>query len=426
MPCPPRSGTGCWCRATGCRRSGPWRPQLVLSPTTVSAAWSAARPVGRVRTDGRRGTTVLDQASPAGGRYRQAVEHPSAFALDLSTGVPDPHPAARPRRRARRSSPGARHRALPRRARCSPPSADVLAGSWPYPAGTWPSSTGRWTARPRRADGLRFGDRVVVEDPAFPPLWTCWSRRGTLVGVPLDDEGVGLDGSPRRSRPAAVFLQPRAQNPTGVSTTRRMAKALADLPGSEVLIVEDDSADGLSDAPLVTLGRGCPSARCTSLVLQVARARPAPRRDDGAGSAAPRRAGPATSWGRAGRAGCSSRCCSPSSPRPRRWSEVAAAGRTYAARRAAFVAALAGRGVEVAGTEGLNVWVPVQDETAAVVRLASQGSASPRAHRSGCTPHPATATSGSASASCARTSSGRGGGRDRGPGGGVDHASPLN
>ena len=30
-------------------------------------------------------------------------------------------------------------------------------------------------------------------------------------------------------------------------------------------------------------------------------------------------------------------------------------------------------GVTVGGTEGLNVWVPVHDETAAVVRLASQG-----------------------------------------------------
>ena len=32
-----------------------------------------------------------------------------------------------------------------------------------------------------------------------------------------------------------------------------------------------------------------------------------------------------------------------------------------------------GCGVEVGGTEGINIWVPVHDETAAVVRLASQG-----------------------------------------------------
>jgi DNA-binding transcriptional MocR family regulator len=45
----------------------------------------------------------------------------------------------------------------------------------------------------------------------------------------------------------------------------------------------------------------------------------------------------------------------------------------YAARRAAVVDALAARGVEVGGSEGINIWVPVHDETAAVVRLASQG-----------------------------------------------------
>jgi aspartate/methionine/tyrosine aminotransferase len=31
------------------------------------------------------------------------------------------------------------------------------------------------------------------------------------------------------------------------------------------------------------------------------------------------------------------------------------------------------RGVTVPGTEGINIWVPVHDETAAMVRLASQG-----------------------------------------------------
>ena len=45
----------------------------------------------------------------------------------------------------------------------------------------------------------------------------------------------------------------------------------------------------------------------------------------------------------------------------------------YARRRAAVVEALARLGVEVGGTEGINIWVPVHDETAAVVRLASQG-----------------------------------------------------
>ena len=39
----------------------------------------------------------------------------------------------------------------------------------------------------------------------------------------------------------------------------------------------------------------------------------------------------------------------------------------------ALVSALAERGVEVGGADGLNIWVPVHDEAAALVRLASDG-----------------------------------------------------
>ncbi|MGH8861797.1 MAG: PLP-dependent aminotransferase family protein, partial [Jatrophihabitantaceae bacterium] len=45
----------------------------------------------------------------------------------------------------------------------------------------------------------------------------------------------------------------------------------------------------------------------------------------------------------------------------------------YTDRRAHLVAALGEHGIAVGGTDGLNIWVPVADETSAVVRLASQG-----------------------------------------------------
>lgn len=44
----------------------------------------------------------------------------------------------------------------------------------------------------------------------------------------------------------------------------------------------------------------------------------------------------------------------------------------YARRRALVVDRLAEQGITVPGTDGLNIWVPVTDEPAAVVRLASQ------------------------------------------------------
>ena len=45
----------------------------------------------------------------------------------------------------------------------------------------------------------------------------------------------------------------------------------------------------------------------------------------------------------------------------------------YADRRDRLIDALAQRGVECGGTDGLNVWVPVADESAAVARLAARG-----------------------------------------------------
>ncbi|MGA7270592.1 MAG: aminotransferase class I/II-fold pyridoxal phosphate-dependent enzyme, partial [Acidimicrobiia bacterium] len=45
----------------------------------------------------------------------------------------------------------------------------------------------------------------------------------------------------------------------------------------------------------------------------------------------------------------------------------------YADRRAKLVAALAERGVETSGSDGLNLWVRVPDEQATLVTLASHG-----------------------------------------------------
>ena len=48
-------------------------------------------------------------------------------------------------------------------------------------------------------------------------------------------------------------------------------------------------------------------------------------------------------------------------------------GYGFLSERAAFVEALAAEGIAVAGDDGLNVWVPVHDEAAALMRLAAQG-----------------------------------------------------
>jgi len=52
---------------------------------------------------------------------------------------------------------------------------------------------------------------------------------------------------------------------------------------------------------------------------------------------------------------------------------VARAQRTYAARTGAMAEALSRRGVDVPGRDGINLWVPVVDQSAALLHLASAG-----------------------------------------------------
>jgi DNA-binding transcriptional MocR family regulator len=194
------------------------------------------------------------------------------------------------------------------------------------------------------------------------------------VGVPVDDEGLDPDAlaAALRDGARAVFLQPRAQNPTGVGTSERRARALARLlEGSDALVVEDDSAYGLCTTPLVSLGRWLPGS--TVHVRSFSKAY-GPDLRLAAMSAPPEVHRAVTARRQLGQ-GWSSRLLQQVLVHllTGAGEEVAGAASTYAARRAALVTALRERGVEVGGSEGLNVWVPVGDETAAVVRLASQG-----------------------------------------------------
>src|SRR3954452_22857719 len=64
---------------------------LGVSPTTVSEAWQTLAAVGAIEARGRLGTFVRQPVGPGGPRrYRRVTEGPGRFALDLSTGTPDP------------------------------------------------------------------------------------------------------------------------------------------------------------------------------------------------------------------------------------------------------------------------------------------------------------------------------------------------
>lgn len=351
--------------------------ELALSPTTVSSAWGLLARAGTLRTKGRRGTVVADLGAPRDGRYRQALEHQAELSLDLSTGVPDE--ALLPglgRALAAVTTAGTPRSYLDDPV--LPELAEVLVDSWPYPPPAIAVVDGAMDALDLVIrTSLRFGDRVVVEHPSFPPLLDLLEAAGVqVVGVPLDDEGMVPDALTGALDTAAqaVFLQPRAHNPTGVSMTPSRAGALARIIGAtDAIVVEDDSAYGIASTADVSLG--------TSLSGQTVHVRSFSK-SYGPDLRLAALSGPEDLVGEVRRLrqlgqGWSSRLLQRvlhhllTDAQSR--AEVVAARAEYARRRKVLVDALAARGVIAGGRDGINVWVPVADQATALVRLASRG-----------------------------------------------------
>ena len=351
--------------------------ELALSPTTVSAAWGLLARSGVVATDGRRGTRVLDTRAGDGGRYRRALDRPATLATDLSTGVPDeallPTLGTVLSRLEKAGTPNS-YLEDP----VLPELAELLRADWPYPAE-------QLTVVDGAMDGLdlvtrsflRFGDRVVVEHPCFPPLLDLLEALSVeVVGVRVDEEGLDPDGLAEAltSPVAAVVLQPRGQNPTGVTMSRARAGRIAELlDGYRTLVVEDDSVHGLSPTPALSLGEWLPDR--TLHIRSFSKSHgPDLRLAAVSGpaellSVLDRRRHLGQGWS----SRLLQRILAGLLTDPAAVAQVRAAGVEYLRRRRLLVEALAARGVRVGGVEGINVWVPVQDESAAIVRLASQG-----------------------------------------------------
>jgi len=367
--------------------------ELGLSPTTVSAAWALLARSGKLHTDGRRGTTLALPRLAGSPRYERALDRQGAFDLDLSTGVPDPT-----------LLPDLGHALSSLTSAASPGSylddpvvaelAEVLRADWPYDATELTVVDGAMDALELVTRVLvGFGDRVAVEDPCFPPLLDLLEASGAeIVGVPLDDEGMSADALTGAGPLTAVYLQPRAHNPTGRSLTPVRARQLAEvLRGGTAVVVEDDSAGAIAATEAISLGRWLPER--TVHVRSFSKSH-------GPDLRLAALSGPAeivariTALRHLGQ-GWSSRLLQRLLlgllTDARAIGQVARAREQYAARRTAMVAALADLGVAVGGTDGINLWVPVLDETAAVLRLARQGigvtPGAPFAVRPGHRPH---------------------------------------
>jgi DNA-binding transcriptional MocR family regulator len=348
--------------------------RLDISPATVAAAYKELRQRGIVETAGRNGTRIRPRPPVAPTRMGRRPPVPPGV-VDLSAGEPDPRllphlPALTHR------APVGYHRAgvLPELARAA--TARLRADGVRAAALTVTGGALDGIDRLLAAH-LRPGDRVAVEDPGWANLLDLVAAQGlTPVPVPVDADGPTVAGlrDALAAGVSAVVVTTRAHNPTGAALTAPRATALRTvLRGyKDLLVIEDDHAAELSSVPLHALAGATdrwaflrsvskpygPDLRLAALAGDEATvARVEGRMRAGAGWVS-------TILQRLVLAMWSDDAVA------RRVSRAAAA---YSARRTALVAALASRGLPVSCRTGINVWVPVPDETLAVARLRDAG-----------------------------------------------------
>lgn len=352
--------------------------ELDVSPTTVSEAWRTLAAIGAIEPKGRNGTFVRQVPGPGTGhRYRRVTEGPGHFAVDLSTGTPDPEllpdlgPMVAEVSRQNLTSSYLDSPVLPELEA-------TLRASWPFKPQSLTVVDGAMDAIDRIAQVVvRLGDRVVVEHPTFPPVLDLLEQLGAeVIGVDLDDEGISLAGltAALAHKPSMVFLQPRAQNPTGTTMTARRARAVAKvLADSEAIVVEDDHSGDIASGALVSVGRWLPAR--TVLVRSFSKSHGPDLRLAAVGGAG--EVVDAVATRRLLGPGWSSRILQAvllaMLTDPAVVDQIDAAREAYADRRATFAAALAAHGIATTGSDGINQWVPVVDERSTTIALAAQG-----------------------------------------------------
>jgi DNA-binding transcriptional MocR family regulator len=223
---------------------------------------------------------------------------------------------------------------------------------------------------------VRLGDRVVVENPCFPPLLDLLEQVGAEpIGLALDEQGISPQALRQslNQRPVAVYLQPRAQNPSGVSMTPARTKKLAAvLRGSDVIVIEDDHAGDIATSVAVSLGTYLPNQ--TVHIRSFSKSHNPDLRIAAVGGAGAvvadlanrRLLGP----------GWTSRLLQyvlVEMLNDEATKEAVDEARTvYADRRKRLVGALDARQVGTTGSDGINLWVEVGEEQRALLTLASR------------------------------------------------------
>ncbi|MCO6007973.1 aminotransferase class I/II-fold pyridoxal phosphate-dependent enzyme [Actinoallomurus purpureus] len=352
--------------------------ELGVSPATVADAWSTLRRHRVISAQRRRGTIVVGPPSvPHPVRYERIGHFGGHLSVDLAIAAPDPallpplEKALAAAAHAERLNDYARETITPRLRRAVEP-------TWPFPAEAWLVAGGGYEGVQLACQTAALpGDRIAVEDPTGARLLDIFEALGAEVIPVACDEGGPIPAALAEAlatNPAAFVYQPRAHTPCGHSLTRERAAELAALLApTSTLTVEDDGLGEASATPAVSIGEHLPGQ--TVLIRSYSKSHGPDLRIAVLGGAEEtiERVRVLRSYG----TGWTSRILQDALAHLLEDADARAAvdhARTvYTQRRERMAEALAAQGVVTRNSDGLMLWVPVADESAALVTLAAHG-----------------------------------------------------
>ncbi|MCA1219012.1 aminotransferase class I/II-fold pyridoxal phosphate-dependent enzyme [Streptomyces sp. 8L] len=352
---------------------------LTVSPGTVAQAWSRLRTHRMITTSGRRGSVVSGPPT---------VPHPTRFELfghfgdrlgrNLAMAAPDPAllPPLGAALAAATDDAGLNDYA---RVAVTPRLAAAVQDTWPFEAEAWTAVGGGYEGVELLCRALLVpGDRVAVEEPTAARLLDILEAHDVQkVPVACDDDGPLPDSlaAALRTRPTLFLYQPRAQSPCGWTITEERADLLAGVLAAApaVLLVEDDGSGPLALRPAASLAARLPER--SVLVRSYSKSHGPDlrvavlggRRDVVDKVRVLRTYG--TGWTSRILQNALAYLLTDAATAER----VENAALRYGHRRRAMAERLAERGVPTHNRDGLSLWVPVADESAALVTLAARG-----------------------------------------------------
>lgn len=343
--------------------------ELHVSPTTVAAAYRRLRERGLVLGRGRQGTLVAPRPPTEAGR---GPEIPDTI-VDAMSGNPDPAalPPIETALQGLRTAAPARYGDPLVHPGLAATAVEILTTDG-VDAEYFTVTSGSMHAIELiiATEQFRLGDRLAVEDPGHIPVHQIGRRAGMeLVPVTIDEEGM----TPRsldialRSGVSAVVLTPRVQNPTGAALSAERATALssvlADHP--EVVLIVDDHAGPVSSVESFAVAP--PGPRWASIRSLGKSHGPDLRLALVAGDRTTiDRIEVAVSTGAGWVSHILQRVAAHLLTDDTTRQLVQDAASRYEGSRRRMIDVLARDGVEATGRSGLNVWIPVHDEQAAI------------------------------------------------------------